>query len=262
MLEDNARTPSGVSLHAREPRDDAAHVPRAVHQRSGSRRSATIPTPPPIAAPSALPASPRHQPVVAVLTPGIHNSAYFEHSFLADEMGVELVEGHDLRVVDGRRRDAHDPGLPADRRALPPGRRRLPRPADLPSRVDAGCARDHGRLPGRPASPWPTRPAPASPTTRPSTRYMPEIIEFYTGEKPILQERADLALLRARRSGLRARPPGRTRRQGGARLGRLRHADRPGRHQEGAGGRSPPSSRRNPATTSPSRRCRCRRCRS
>ena len=40
--------------------------------------------------------------MVAVLTPGIHNSAYFEHSFLADQMGAELVEGHDLRVVDGR----------------------------------------------------------------------------------------------------------------------------------------------------------------
>jgi uncharacterized circularly permuted ATP-grasp superfamily protein len=40
--------------------------------------------------------------VVAVLTPGIHNSAYFEHAFLADQMGAELVEGHDLRVVDGR----------------------------------------------------------------------------------------------------------------------------------------------------------------
>jgi uncharacterized circularly permuted ATP-grasp superfamily protein len=38
---------------------------------------------------------------VAILTPGIHNSAYFEHSFLADQMGVELVEGHDVRVVDG-----------------------------------------------------------------------------------------------------------------------------------------------------------------
>jgi uncharacterized circularly permuted ATP-grasp superfamily protein len=38
---------------------------------------------------------------VAILTPGIHNSAYYEHSFLADQMGVELVEGHDLQVVDG-----------------------------------------------------------------------------------------------------------------------------------------------------------------
>ncbi len=39
---------------------------------------------------------------MAVLTPGLHNSAYFEHAFLADQMGAELVEGHDLRVVDGR----------------------------------------------------------------------------------------------------------------------------------------------------------------
>ena len=42
------------------------------------------------------------RPVVAVLTPGIYNSAYFEHSFLADQMGAELVEGSDLRVQDGR----------------------------------------------------------------------------------------------------------------------------------------------------------------
>ena len=41
-------------------------------------------------------------PTVAVLTPGIHNSAYYEHSFLADQMGVHLVEGSDLQVIDGR----------------------------------------------------------------------------------------------------------------------------------------------------------------
>ncbi len=40
-------------------------------------------------------------PVVVVLTPGIYNSAYFEHSFLAQQMGVELVEGRDLIVADG-----------------------------------------------------------------------------------------------------------------------------------------------------------------
>ena len=41
-------------------------------------------------------------PNVAVLTPGIFNSAYYEHSFLADEMGVDLLEGSDLEVRDGR----------------------------------------------------------------------------------------------------------------------------------------------------------------
>jgi uncharacterized circularly permuted ATP-grasp superfamily protein len=40
-------------------------------------------------------------PNIAVLTPGIYNSAYFEHSFLAREMGMQLVEGRDLVVVDG-----------------------------------------------------------------------------------------------------------------------------------------------------------------
>jgi uncharacterized circularly permuted ATP-grasp superfamily protein len=39
-------------------------------------------------------------PTVVVLSPGIYNSAYFEHSFLAQQMGVELVEGRDLVVVD------------------------------------------------------------------------------------------------------------------------------------------------------------------
>src|SRR6185436_10375796 len=43
----------------------------------------------------------RGTPTVVVLTPGIYNSAYFEHSFLAQRMGVELVEGSDLVVNDG-----------------------------------------------------------------------------------------------------------------------------------------------------------------
>ena len=41
-------------------------------------------------------------PTIALLTPGTFNSAYYEHSFLADKMGIELVESHDLQVVDGR----------------------------------------------------------------------------------------------------------------------------------------------------------------
>ena len=40
-------------------------------------------------------------PTIAILTPGIYNSAYFEHSFLARQMGVELVEGRDLLVENG-----------------------------------------------------------------------------------------------------------------------------------------------------------------
>jgi len=44
----------------------------------------------------------RDKPVVAVWTPGVYNSAYFEHSFLAQQMGIELVEGRDLVTVDDR----------------------------------------------------------------------------------------------------------------------------------------------------------------
>lgn len=42
-----------------------------------------------------------YDPTVVVLTPGVYNSAYFEHSLLAQQMGVELVEGRDLVVADG-----------------------------------------------------------------------------------------------------------------------------------------------------------------
>jgi uncharacterized circularly permuted ATP-grasp superfamily protein len=101
VLEDNARTPSGVSymLENREtmlqmfPELFAkVRVQPVSDYPKNLRRSLSA------CAPSACDG----KPVVAVLTPGIHNSAYFEHAFLADQMGAELVEGHDLRVVDGR----------------------------------------------------------------------------------------------------------------------------------------------------------------
>src|SRR5208282_5783194 len=44
--------------------------------------------------------SSRHEPTVVLLTPGVFNSAYFEHTFLAQQMGIELVEGRDLLVHD------------------------------------------------------------------------------------------------------------------------------------------------------------------
>jgi len=102
VLEDNARTPSGVSymlenretmlkmfpeLFAQMPVQRVSGYPMAL--RRSLERSAPVQTA-------------GSRPTVAILTPGIHNSAYFEHAFLADQMGVELVEGHDLRVVDGR----------------------------------------------------------------------------------------------------------------------------------------------------------------
>ncbi len=57
------------------------------------------------------PQSASAEPTVALLTPGVYNSAYFEHSFLADKLGIELVEGRDLivrndEVCDQRAREA------------------------------------------------------------------------------------------------------------------------------------------------------------
>ena len=77
-------------------------------------------------------------PRLAVLTPGIYNSAYFEHSFLAQRMGATLVEGRDLFVAD----DDHVymrtiDGPAAGGRDLPAHRRPLPRPGGVPPRLDA-----------------------------------------------------------------------------------------------------------------------------
>ena len=49
---------------------------------------------------SVAPPTTEGEPTVVVLTPGPHNSAYFEHTFLAEQMGVELAEGQDLFVRD------------------------------------------------------------------------------------------------------------------------------------------------------------------
>ena len=101
-LEDNARTPSGVSymLENRETMlkmfpelFSATNVRNVSDYPRNLRRSLAA---------SAHQLCADGEPTVAVLTPGIYNSAYFEHAFLADQMAVELVEGHDLRVVDGR----------------------------------------------------------------------------------------------------------------------------------------------------------------
>jgi uncharacterized circularly permuted ATP-grasp superfamily protein len=98
VLEDNARSPSGISyvlenrlvMRRTFPRafevcevlpvdhypNELAQILRSISPRTGDR------------------------PVIVLLTPGLYNSAYFEHCFLAQEMGIELVEGRDLVVVD------------------------------------------------------------------------------------------------------------------------------------------------------------------
>ncbi len=99
VLEDNLRCPSGVS-YVLENRQILKRTFHHVFEASGVRPVEDYPSrllemlnwiaPPGVTSPT-----------VAVLTPGVYNSAYFEHSFLAQQMGVEMVEGRDLLVHNG-----------------------------------------------------------------------------------------------------------------------------------------------------------------
>jgi uncharacterized circularly permuted ATP-grasp superfamily protein len=99
VLEDNLRCPSGVS-YVLENRQVLKRTFPQVFEASHVRPVDDYPTKlfemleyfATVAVQS---------PVIGVLTPGIYNSAYFEHSFLSQQMGVELVEGQDLVVEDG-----------------------------------------------------------------------------------------------------------------------------------------------------------------
>ncbi|RXR27640.1 circularly permuted type 2 ATP-grasp protein [Sphingobium fluviale] len=100
-LEDNARTPSGVS-YMLENRETMMRMFPELFTQMKVREVSDYPKRLRRSLSACAPPACKGDPVVAVLTPGIYNSAYFEHAFLADQMGAELVEGHDLRIVNGR----------------------------------------------------------------------------------------------------------------------------------------------------------------
>ncbi|WP_419944538.1 circularly permuted type 2 ATP-grasp protein [Candidatus Poriferisodalis sp.] len=95
VLEDNLRNPSGISYVIENraamtkafPRVWEDHTVEPVSQYGRMLRTALE---------SVAPTGSGDKPLIVILTPGIYNSAYFEHAFLAREMGVELVEGPDL----------------------------------------------------------------------------------------------------------------------------------------------------------------------
>ena len=185
VLEDNVRTPSGVSymLENREtmlqmfPELFTQNRVQPIQNYTQDLLQSLIET---------APANSNSNPVVCILTPGPFNSAYFEHAFLADQMGIELVQGNDLKVIDGyvamrtirgyqnvdviykRLDDAfidplnfkHDSqlGVPGLFDVYRKGRVTL---ANAPG---SGIADDKAIY-----------------------SYMPEIIEFYTGEIPLLK---------------------------------------------------------------------------
>ena len=185
VLEDNARTPSGVSymlenretmlqmfpeLFAKIKVQEVSHYPGQL------RRSLAACAPPRC----------EGKPVVAVLTPGIHNSAYFEHSFLADQMGVELVEGHDLKIVDGRVAMRTTEGYTA----IDVLYRRIdddyldPLNFDPQSLLGVPGILDVYRSGGITIA---NAPGTGIADDKALYSYMPDIVEFYTGEKPLLE---------------------------------------------------------------------------
>ncbi|AEQ50458.1 circularly permuted type 2 ATP-grasp protein [Pelagibacterium halotolerans] len=185
VLEDNLRTPSGVS-YMLEDREAMMHlVPDLFHKLKVApvenypenlRRTMES------VAPDNCPGNPN----LVVLTPGIYNSAYFEHSFLADQMGATLCEGQDL-FVDG--------GKVYMRTTLGPQRvdviyRRidddyidpLTFKADsmlgVPGLFDAYRAGNVTLI---------NAPGTGIADDKAVYTYVPQIIEFYLGEKPILK---------------------------------------------------------------------------
>jgi uncharacterized circularly permuted ATP-grasp superfamily protein len=185
VLEDNCRTPSGVSYMLENREAMLRLVPDLVSRHRIAPIShypeelfATLR--------SVAPPGCRGEPRIALLTPGAFNSAYYEHSFLADEMGVELVEGPDLfveddilymRTTEGPRRvdvlyrrlddDFLDPRVFREDSLLgAPGLFAAYRAGNvaLANAIGTGIADDKGIYP-----------------------FVPEMIRFYLGEEPRLQ---------------------------------------------------------------------------
>ncbi len=184
VLEDNARTPSGVSYMLENRETMMAMFPELFTRVP----VATVSDYPRRLAKSLAACAPRGasgKPTVAVLTPGIYNSAYYEHAFLADQMGAELVEGSDLRVVEGRVQMRTTRGY---------------EPVDvLYRRVDDDfldpLTFNPASVLGVPGIMDVYRAGGITIANAPGTgiaddkaiySFMPEIVEFYTGEKPLM----------------------------------------------------------------------------
>lgn len=184
VLEDNARTPSGVSYMLENRETMMAMFPE-LFARIQVQPVSDYPRRLAKSLAACAPDAVSDKPVVAVLTPGIYNSAYFEHAFLADQMGAELVEGSDLRVVDGRVQMRTTAGY---------------KPIDvLYRRVDDEfldpLTFNPDSLLGVPGIMDVYRSGGITIANAPGTgvaddkaiySFMPEIVEFYTGEKPLL----------------------------------------------------------------------------
>ena len=184
VLEDNARTPSGVSYMLENRETMMAMFPE-LFTRVKVQQVSNYPRRLAQSLAACAPDGAGSNPTIAVLTPGIYNSAYFEHAFLADQMGAELVEGTDLRVVGGRVHMRTTVGFkPIDvlyRRVdddfLDPLTFNPDSVLGVPGIMDVYRA---GRITIANA------PGTGVADDKAIYSFMPEIVEFYTGERPLL----------------------------------------------------------------------------
>ena len=184
VLEDNARVPSGVSYMI----ENRATMLQMFPELFASHRIKSVGDYPKQLFKSLAESAHTFidNPNIAVLTPGIFNSAYYEHSFLADEMGVDLLQGSDLEVRDGRVTIRTTAGTaPVDviyRRVddefLDPLSFNPDSVLGTPGLFDAyrSSAVMLANAPGAGIA-----------DDKAIYAYMPEIIEFYMGEKPLLE---------------------------------------------------------------------------
>jgi uncharacterized circularly permuted ATP-grasp superfamily protein len=183
VLEDNLRVPSGVSYML----ENRKMMMRLFPALFSSNRVAPVDHYPDLLLDNLRTVAPQgiNDPTVVVMTPGMHNSAYFEHAFLAQQMGVALVQGQDMYVADntvymrttrGPKRvdviyrriddDYLDPrAFRADSTLGVPGLLEVVRAGrvGLANAIGTGVADDKSIYP-----------------------FVPDMIEFYLGEKPIL----------------------------------------------------------------------------
>ncbi|MEO8684525.1 MAG: circularly permuted type 2 ATP-grasp protein [Devosia sp.] len=184
VLEDNLRTPSGVS-YMLEDREAMMQLAPDLFQRIKVAPVETYPENLRRTLESVAPAAVSGTPNIAVLTPGIYNSAYFEHSFLADQMGAILCEGPDL-FVDGGKVYARTTTGPEridviyrriDDDYLDPLTFRPDSMLGVPGLFDAYRAGNVTLV---------NAPGTGIADDKAVYTYVPEIIEFYLGEKALL----------------------------------------------------------------------------
>ncbi|WP_417262731.1 circularly permuted type 2 ATP-grasp protein [Celeribacter sp.] len=185
VLEDNARTPSGVS-YMLENRETMLQMFPELFSRNRVQPVQNYPVNLRRSLAACAPPACEGTPTVAVLTPGIYNSAYYEHAFLADQMGVELVEGHDLRVVNGRVAMRTTHGY----KPIDVLYRRIdddfldPLNFNPESALGVPGIMDVYRAGGITIA---NAPGTGIADDKAIYSYMPDIVEFYTGEKAILE---------------------------------------------------------------------------